>query len=95
MSENKDGSLRDPGPHRHAPAGSPTTQQMRSVGERRRAAEEKLEHHLQEARHKDDPPTMTPPGRRRVVRKTLGWSKAGTLLPSRMMTGLPQLNAWI
>lgn len=56
MSENKGENLRDPGPHGHIPAGSPTTQQMRTVGERRRDAEEKLEHHLQEARHKDDPP---------------------------------------
>ena len=49
MSEN----LRDLGPHQHAHA-APTTQQMRTVGQRRRDAEEKLEHHLQEARHKDD-----------------------------------------
>lgn len=35
-------------------AGSPTTGQMRSVGQRRREAEEKLEHHLEEARHKED-----------------------------------------
>jgi hypothetical protein len=56
MSENKDENLRAPGPHQHAHASSPTTQQMRTVGERRRDAEEKLEHHLQEARHKDDPP---------------------------------------
>jgi hypothetical protein len=34
--------------------GSPTTGQMRSVGQRRREAEEKLEHHLEEARHKED-----------------------------------------
>ena len=31
-----------------------TTQQMRTVGQRRREAEEKLEHHLEEARHKND-----------------------------------------
>jgi hypothetical protein len=43
----------DHGPHQHAHA-APTTQQMRTVGQRRRDAEEKLEHHLQEARHKDD-----------------------------------------
>ena len=36
-------------------AGSPTTQQMRTVGQRRRDAEEKLEHHLEEARHKVSP----------------------------------------
>lgn len=53
MSENSADSLRDHGPHQHAHA-APTTQQMRTVGQRRRDAEEKLEHHLQEARHKDD-----------------------------------------
>jgi hypothetical protein len=42
----------DHGPHLHAPA-APTTQQMRTVGQRRREAEEKLEQHLQEARLKD------------------------------------------
>ncbi|MFE4838105.1 hypothetical protein ACFRAU_25910 [Arthrobacter sp. NPDC056691] len=42
----------DHGPHLHAHA-APTTQQMRTVGQRRRDAEEKLEQHLQEARHKD------------------------------------------
>jgi len=42
----------DYGPHLHAHA-APTTQQIRTVGQRRRDAEEKLEHHLQEARHKD------------------------------------------
>jgi hypothetical protein len=56
MSENKNGNLRNPGRHRHAHATPPTTQQMRTVGERRRDAEEKLEHHLQEARHIDHPP---------------------------------------
>ncbi|MDQ0820986.1 hypothetical protein QFZ79_003358 [Arthrobacter sp. V4I6] len=34
--------------------GSPTTEQMRTVGQRRREAEEKLEHHLEEVRHKED-----------------------------------------
>ncbi|MFP3463770.1 hypothetical protein R5O87_23275 [Arthrobacter globiformis] len=42
----------DHGPHLHAHA-APTTQQMRTVGQRRRDAEEKLEQHLQEARQKD------------------------------------------
>jgi hypothetical protein len=54
MSENKGENLHDNGPHQHAHA-APTTQQMRTVGQRRRDAEEKLEHHLQEARHKDEP----------------------------------------
>jgi hypothetical protein len=54
MSEDNVGSIQDHGPHQHAHA-APTTQQMRTVGQRRRDAEEKLEHHLQEARHKDDP----------------------------------------
>ncbi|MBT2551232.1 hypothetical protein [Arthrobacter sp. ISL-65] len=44
----------DHGPHLHAHA-APTTQQMRTVGQRRRDAEEKLEQHLQEARQKDHP----------------------------------------
>ena len=52
MSEKKDESPPDHGPHQHAHA-APSTQQMRTVGQRRRDAEEKLEHHLQEARHKD------------------------------------------
>lgn len=54
MSEKSSGTSADHGPHQHAHA-APTTQQMRTVGQRRRDAEEKLEHHLQEARHKDDP----------------------------------------
>jgi hypothetical protein len=48
MSEN----FLEHGPHLHAHS-APTTQQMRTVGQRRRDAEEKLEQHLQEARHKD------------------------------------------
>jgi hypothetical protein len=53
MSEDYVASIHDHGPHQHAHV-APTTQQMRTVGQRRRDAEEKLEHHLQEARHKDD-----------------------------------------
>jgi len=34
-------------------AGSLTTQEMRTVGQRRRAAEEKLARHLEEVRHRD------------------------------------------
>ncbi|WP_395402215.1 hypothetical protein ACHMXB_01625 [Arthrobacter sp. UC242_113] len=49
----------DHGPHLHAHA-APTTQQMRTVGQRRRDAEEKLELHLQEARHKDQPQNDEP-----------------------------------
>jgi hypothetical protein len=51
MSDISGGKPHDLGPHQHAHA-APTTQQMRTVGQRRRDAEEKLEHHLQEARHK-------------------------------------------
>lgn len=51
MSENHTETPRDSGPHQHAHA-APTTQQIRTVGQRRREAEEKLEHHLEEARHK-------------------------------------------
>ena len=52
MSEKKDA----PTPKRQEQGsygGSPTTGQMRSVGQRRRDAEEKLEHHLEEVRHKE------------------------------------------
>ncbi|GAT89064.1 MULTISPECIES: hypothetical protein [Paenarthrobacter] len=35
-------------------AGAPTTQQMRTVGQRRREAERKLDLHLEEARHKGE-----------------------------------------
>lgn len=52
MSEKPDAA--DHGPHQHAHA-APTTQQIRTVGQRRRDAEEKLEQHLQEARHKEHP----------------------------------------
>lgn len=54
MNENSADNMRDNGPHLHAHA-APTTQQIRTVGQRRRDAEEKLEHHLEEARHKGDP----------------------------------------
>jgi hypothetical protein len=54
MNNNTSGNEGTRGQHLHAHT-SPTTQQMRTVGQRRRDAEEKLEHHLQEARHKDDP----------------------------------------
>ena len=54
MSEKKEENPPEHGPHQHAHA-APSTQQMRTVGQRRRDAEEKLEHHLQEARHKDNP----------------------------------------
>ncbi|VXB83335.1 Uncharacterized domain protein [Arthrobacter sp. 9AX] len=55
MSDTSQGNPRDLGPHQHAHA-APSTQQMRTVGQRRRDAEEKLEHHLQEARHKGEHP---------------------------------------
>lgn len=51
MSDIHQGHPHDLGPHQHAHT-APTTQQMRTVGQRRRDAEEKLEHHLEEARHK-------------------------------------------
>jgi hypothetical protein len=54
MNNNSSGNEGTHGQHLHAHT-SPTTQQMRTVGQRRRDAEEKLEHHLQEARHKQDP----------------------------------------
>ncbi|MFJ4210557.1 hypothetical protein ACIPY2_19055 [Paenarthrobacter sp. NPDC089675] len=36
--------------------GSPTTQQMRTVGQRRREAERKLDQHLEEAKHRAESP---------------------------------------
>ncbi|MCO4256399.1 hypothetical protein [Pseudarthrobacter cellobiosi] len=60
MTEKIPDGPQDHGPYQHAHA-APTTQQMRTVGQRRREAEEKLEHHLQEASHKDDPhPDVVP-----------------------------------
>ena len=53
MSEKKDGTT-PKHPEQGGYGGSPTTEQMRSVGQRRRDAEVKLEHHLEEVRHKDD-----------------------------------------
>ena len=54
MNDNPEASQMDDKPHQHAHA-APTTQQMRTVGQRRRDAEVKLEHHLDEARHKNEP----------------------------------------
>ncbi|WP_211882114.1 hypothetical protein [Pseudarthrobacter albicanus] len=56
MGEQKNENTREY-QHQDGSAGSPTTRQMRTVGQRRRDAEEKLDHHLEEARHKDDPRT--------------------------------------
>lgn len=53
MNEKDDESTQKH-PDQSAYGGSPTTEQMRSVGQRRRDAEEKLEHHLEEVRHKED-----------------------------------------
>lgn len=55
MNNTTSGNEGTRGQHLHAHT-SPSTQQMRTVGQRRRDAEEKLEQHLQEARHKDDAP---------------------------------------
>ncbi|WP_043434017.1 hypothetical protein [Arthrobacter sp. I3] len=54
MSEKKAEAPREHGHDLEGYVGSPTTQQMRTVGQRRRDAEEKLEHHLEMARHRDD-----------------------------------------
>ncbi|MDI3196151.1 hypothetical protein QK290_17335 [Pseudarthrobacter sp. AL07] len=54
MSEKIADGPQDHGPHQHAHA-APTTQQMRTVGQRRRQSEEQLEQHLEQARHRDDP----------------------------------------
>jgi len=53
MSEKKDGPTPKL-PEQGGYGGSPTTEQMRTVGQRRRDAEEKLERHLEEVRHKED-----------------------------------------
>lgn len=53
MTEKKPNNPPEHGHHLEGYAGSANTQQMRTVGQRRRDAEEKLEHHLEEARHKD------------------------------------------
>ncbi|UZX04832.1 hypothetical protein F8G81_21230 [Arthrobacter sp. CDRTa11] len=53
MSEKQHQNPPEPSHHVEGYAGSSTTQQMRTVGQRRRDAEEKLEHHLEEARHKE------------------------------------------
>jgi hypothetical protein len=53
MSDIHQGHPHDLGPHLHAHS-APTTQQIRTVGQRRREAEEKLEHHLEEARAKSE-----------------------------------------
>jgi hypothetical protein len=54
MSEKKAAAPREHGRHQEDYAGTPTTQQLRIVGQRRRDAEEKLEHHLKKVQHKDD-----------------------------------------
>ncbi|MFJ6157690.1 hypothetical protein ACIQF8_19040 [Pseudarthrobacter sp. NPDC092184] len=51
MSDTSHATARDLGPHQHAHV-APTSQQIRTVGQRRREAEEKLEQHLQEARQR-------------------------------------------
>jgi hypothetical protein len=51
MSDTSHAAARDLGPHQHAHV-APTSQQIRTVGQRRREAEEKLEQHLQEARQR-------------------------------------------
>ncbi|WP_066285061.1 hypothetical protein [Arthrobacter sp. B6] len=60
MSDKHQEHPHDHGPHQHAHV-APTTQQMRTVGQRRRDAEEKLEHHLEEARHKTEHHETTEP----------------------------------
>jgi len=48
MSTKRDGAAPEHGRHQHAHT-APTTEQIRTIGQRRREAEEKLEHHLEEA----------------------------------------------
>ncbi|GGI77133.1 hypothetical protein [Pseudarthrobacter scleromae] len=51
MSDTSHATARDLGPRQHAHV-APTTQEIRTIGQRRREAEEKLEQHLQEARQR-------------------------------------------
>ena len=60
MSDNHEPDPLDPEPQQPAPA-APATQQMRTVGQRRRDAEQKLEQHLDEARHRNEHPDSTDP----------------------------------
>ncbi|TLM83697.1 hypothetical protein FDW83_09615 [Pseudarthrobacter sp. NamE2] len=53
MSDDPDPDPRGPSPQQRRDA-APTTQQMRTVGERRRDAEQKLNQHLDEARHQNE-----------------------------------------
>jgi hypothetical protein len=52
MSTKHDGAAPEHGRHQHAHT-APTTEQIRTIGQRRREAEEKLEHHLEEVRGKN------------------------------------------
>lgn len=61
MTENPNPDPTDPAPQQHQDV-APTTQQMRTVGQRRREAEQKLEHHLDEARHKKEHQAADDPG---------------------------------
>jgi hypothetical protein len=60
MSDEHEPDPLDGRPQQPASAG-PATQQMRTVGQRRRDAERKLEHHLDEARHKNEHPPSPDP----------------------------------
>ena len=53
MSDKHELDPLDPKAQQPAPA-APATQQLRTVGQRRRDAEQKLERHLDEARHKNE-----------------------------------------
>ncbi len=59
MSDNPNPDPRGPTPQQHGDA-APTTQQMRTVGQRRRDAEQKLNQHLDEARHQNEQPGENP-----------------------------------
>ncbi|WP_458779735.1 hypothetical protein [Arthrobacter sp. D3-16] len=61
MSDNPNHDPRGPAPQQHQDA-APTTQQMRTVGQRRREAEQKLEHHLDEARRRNEHQPADKPG---------------------------------
>ncbi|GAA3269680.1 hypothetical protein [Paenarthrobacter aurescens] len=56
MGEQENGQPAGPASAASDEWGDPTTQQMRTIGQRRREAERKLDLHLEEASHKGEAP---------------------------------------
>ncbi|WP_284978748.1 hypothetical protein [Arthrobacter sp. fls2-241-R2A-200] len=55
MGEHEQGQPAVPTGAASEDRGDPTTQQIRTIGQRRREAERKLDQHLEEASHKGEP----------------------------------------